>query len=518
MPILVHIGDSNTNGRPSWRMAYEREWLPKGGIFEGWTSYNLGQNGSILSDWATLEIANLSDPAYADLQPADYNGTDPGAGRLARAINADPGVIVLSLGTNDLNSPANRASIGTAANLRANLEALVEKLLEMTHARIILRMPQPFAHEDFLGITQWVDSEEAAEASARLRTVYLAWVGVNQRVTVYDSHKLFGLRCDDKTVDAQDPWGEGALIEDALHPRALGYRRVAQDIARMLAPGYGTPRIAVEPTAIPKDALWAVTLQCRQPALGGGTSAVVEFELSPSHVIAGGQGYVSFAADEDKLTPLADKPLIEAAKFLGRLSAFRELVAVPKKDKLLAYSHATGTTASLSALSIAQIVTNFTPHYAQLNVAAADLAGFGGGPVTFYVTDKSALPFASRHVVSTSMTGAEKIFGVPVLGDTIGGGSAIRKANGNSPVVTVYHQNQADGRYVNGPDNYAAPGKPVGTFTWAAWWQRATFAFDPVNYPAGSITLSATNDVLFAQQTAGTLADLGGGADLYFTT
>jgi lysophospholipase L1-like esterase len=144
--VLVQIGDSNTNGRAGWRAAYEAEWLASGEIFHGWTSYNLGQNGSILADWATTEIANVDNPTYSDLPPADYNGTDPGAGALARAINADPDVIILSLGTNDLNSVGGQAGIGTIENLRTNLALLVNFLLERTRATIILRMPQPLAY------------------------------------------------------------------------------------------------------------------------------------------------------------------------------------------------------------------------------------------------------------------------------------------------------------------------------------------------------------------------------------
>ena len=47
------------------------------------------------------------------------------------------------------------------------------------------------------------------------RNVYREWIGQHQRVEVYDSHQLFGERCYDKTVDAQDPWEQGPLIEDA---------------------------------------------------------------------------------------------------------------------------------------------------------------------------------------------------------------------------------------------------------------------------------------------------------------
>lgn len=518
--VLVHIGDSNTNGRPGYRSAYQYEWLGVGGIFEGWTSYNLGQNGSILADWATTEVANCDNPTYSSLPPADYNGTDPNAGRLARAINANPDVIVLSLGTNDLNSPVNRASIGVEATLRTNLATLIGFLLARTRAGILLRMPQPFAHEDFSGITGWVDAAECAEASRRLRQVYSEWIGVNPRVEVYHSHQaLFGNSCDNKAVNAQDPFGSGALISDSLHPSDLGYRRLCQQVAVQLNPAYPrSPIITIEPFAIPKDAVWSCTLQHRTTvALVGGTSAVVEMDFSPSAVLASSPAELPSSGGSSQPNTLAKASIVALSGKIAKLTAFRELLAVPKKNKVFAYSHATGVTVALTAYGIAQIVTAASPHYVQLTVQAANLAGFGGGAVTFYVTDPSAIPYTSPNVTQTSLITAGKAFFLPKTGGSFSSGSAQRKPTGSSPVVSIYLQNQADGRYVTS-ETFAAPGKLVGTFTWGAWGNYAAFVFDPTNYPSGSFTSAGTTEFLWAAVTTGSIStDFNNNVEIYLT-
>lgn len=520
--VLVHIGDSNTNGRPGWRLAYQYEWLAAGGIYEGWTSYNVGHNGSTLYNWATVEVANADNPSYSSLPPADYNLTDPGAGALARAINANPDLIVLSLGTNDENSPSNRATIGTEASLRTNLALLVNFLLDRTHASIVLRMPQPFAHEDFLGITQWVNAAEAQEASRRVRQVYGEWVGRNGRVIVYDSHTaLFGLSCDNKAVNAQDPYGGGSLIEDSLHPTGLGYRRIAQQIAMQLTASYPrTPNIVQNLPRIGESALWAVSLFVRESAVVSGTSVTVNVDLAPVNVISleGGDSFTAGGIPIKR--PVAQKHLIEAFERAGNLTAFRALMAVPKKGKVFAYSHATGTTTALTDYSLAQIITAVTPHYAQITFQSASMAGFGGGVVTFFVEDDSAIPFTNAIVTSVTMTGTPRYFGPALANASITAGRAIfRGYTVNAVEVSIYVSNIYYGQFADGTGTFAPPGKLVGTFTFVAgqYASVAPFVFDPTNYPAGKITVVG-NSYLTAILTSGNIAtDCNGALDLHFT-
>lgn len=519
--VMVHIGDSNTNGRPGWRSAYEHEWLAAGGIYEGWTSYNIGQNGSTLANWATVEVANADNPSYSSLPPADYNNvTNPGAGALARAINANPDLIVLSLGTNDENSPSNRATIGTEASLRTNLALLVNFLLDRTHSSIILRMPQPFAHEDFLGVTQWVNAAEAQEASRRVRQVYGEWVGRNGRVIVYDSHTaLFGLSCDNKAVNAQDPYGGGSLIADSLHPNDLGYRRIAQQIAMQLTASYPrTPNIVQNLPRICESAFWAVSLFVPGSAIVSGTSVTVNVDIAPANVIALESSFT--AGGSPTTRPVAQKHLIEAFERAGNLTAFRELMAVPKKGKVFAYSHATGTTTALTDYSLAQIVTAVTPHYAQITFQSASMAGFGGGVVTFFVEDAIAIPFTSTIVASVTMTATPRYFGPALANASITGGRAIfRGYTGNAVAVSIYVSNIYYGQFSDGTGTFAAPGKLVGTFTFVAgqYASVAPFVFDPTNYPDGKITVVG-NSYLTAILTSGNIAtDCNGALDLHFT-
>lgn len=518
--VLVHIGDSNTNGRPGYRNAYEAEWLAAGGIFDGWTSYNIGQNGSILADWATIEVANLDNPSYSSLPAADYNAVDPGPGMLARAVNANPNLILISLGTNDLNSPSGRATTGTEANLRANLAALVNTLLARTKAAILLRMPQPFAFEDFLGITEWEDAAEAAEASRRLRQVYSEWRNVNGRVEVYDSHgALFGNSCADKAVNAQDPFGQGALIADSLHPSDLGYRRLVQQIAMQLAPSYPrTPIATVAPVAIPQTALWSVTLWVRGSAAVSGTTFATDVDISPVNAILGAAGSTGYSPLQDRAVPLAgSNERARIASLLGNLAGYQQLMSSARKSSLVAYSWASGTTTALTNLVQNQIVTAAPPAYAQLTFSAASVTGLGGGWVTFYTSDPAAVPGATRSIVNTSIAAATKKFGVPALPAVIGGGVMYRTADGNTPAVSLYLQNQGDGRYVNGADDFAAPGKLIGIFTFVAWQNRAALVFDATHYPGNQISLTNTGEVLHAAVTTGTISDLGNVADIYLT-
>lgn len=523
--VLVHIGDSNTNGRPAWRVAYEADWLSTGGIFDGWTSYNMGHNGSTLAGWVSTGIPDALDPANAGYMPADYDGTDPDH-ELIRTINADPDVIIIRLGTNDLNSVANRALNGPEAVLRANLATLVHFLLARTKASIWLAMPQPLGGEDFItgavNITQWANDAETAEASRRLRVVYREWIGASDRVEVFDSHQaLFGDSCDDLAVDSQDPYlGAGnPLLVDSLHMSDLGYLRLAQMMSMQADPSYPrTPIFTIEPQTIPEDAVWSGTLYCHGAALGAVTTGLLDFDLSPSQVVGGH----ARASDSGSSQPhsLRQKRAIEDAAKTANLAVFRQILGVVDKTKLKAYNWANGTTYSLTNLTLSQIVTAGALHYATLSfTSGSTLSGLGAGPVTFYVTSDAAMPFARPRSITTSMTTTDRTFSAPYDSFPIRTGFATRKPHASTPVVTVYLQNQGDRRYVGAEGTFSAPGMALGTFTWTSLAARATFVWDPTNFPTGGPRTIAP-DWLEARVTTGSIATefSAVGPDLVFTT
>jgi len=518
---LVQFGDSNTFGRPGWAINYNQEWFSKDAIFEGWTNWNIGQNGSILSDWANAEIANADNPTYSSLPPVDSYAVnaDPGAGRLARGLNANPTLIIICLGTNDENSPSSRAGIGLEANLKINLNRLVNFLLIRTNAAIVLRMPQPFEPTDFLGVTQWVNAAEAQEASRRIRATYQSWIGRHSRVMVYDSHTLlFGNSCDNKAVNAQDPiLGAGhPLIGDSLHPTDLGYRRIQQQIAQMLRPNY--PRnlaFNLVPSDIPRNATWSATYYLRSTAPNAATSWLTEVEITPEAAQFGSHitnhftvnGLVNSVASFSR--PIAaTQPEVERLARVGNFSQFRELLNIPDKTNLKAYSHATRTITTLTNVSLSNITSGGLYPYAQMTFTGADLTGMGNGLVTLFTESESNVPFRPPNIVQFDYFGIARNIGPPSRPYTLRGGELTRFAYNTAITGTLYLCNIFDRRYLFGAENFAAPGKPIGTFTCGVLEERCSLVFDATNFPVGvRPTLSQASNFFHFAVTSGTLTD-----------
>jgi len=518
--VLVHVGDSNTNGRPAWRQAYEADWLAPGGIFQGWTSYNIGQNGTTLADWATTEITNADNPLYSSLAPQDYtNVQNPGAGRLARVINAKPDVIILSLGTNDLNNPGSRASIGTEANLRTNLAALVNFLLARTTATIVLRMPQPFAYEDFSGVTQWVNAAEAAEASRRLRQVYREWTGRHSRVEVYDSHAaLFGDSCDNKAVNAQDPWlASTPLIDDSLHFSWVAAIRMCSQIDSQLRGGINRSLVApkTNPDDVVRFATWATTLYTHQTA-GVTTSGSYVFSAGPDAVVAN-QRIGNFDNILARIGPLERlKQLVEITP-TASLVGLQELLNIPLQNLLFAYNHTSGTTVQITSVTLAGWQSNGTRQEPLLTITGPALAGLGGGRVTFYTTDPKNLPYTyGQNYFTTNMATTQQIVALPV-NYKIKSAKAYRINAIGTPVITLYVGNQPNGAWNDGVDNLPS-GKPVGTFTFTQYSSSpASLVFNATYYPSGVFTNSA-GSYLYLKITTGAIGtEFLGGASVIFS-
>lgn len=167
--VMTHIGDSRTYKIGVWGSIYPVAWFGKRGIFEGWTSYNMGANG------ASLAVHAASIAAGSQIEtPIDSDSTN-----LWRTVNANPQAIYFSLMTNDFRVGAGTATLAAVtATARTNFAACLNFLLARTSAVIILGMPPPiaFANPDPGGYTDCVNADDAAARSAAMRTLHLEWL------------------------------------------------------------------------------------------------------------------------------------------------------------------------------------------------------------------------------------------------------------------------------------------------------------------------------------------------------
>lgn len=329
--VISQIGDSNTdnvNGHPAWETAIDLEWFGVNAPLEGWTNYNIGNNGSSIVSW----VSNINGGSSATAVTTRGN---PWA-----AINADPDIIVVALGTNDFGLDANQATNGVLATARINFAKLLSFLLAGSRAAIWLRMPQPFAFENGTGIT-WADANEAADYSSRLRTLYQEWIGVNNRITVYDSHTdLFGLRVDDKTTDALDPVASAEMLEDSLHLTSTGYRRMAQRMTKQLVPSdRHNLKFTRTSSAIHMAQRFAVPCYISNSEVGG---TILTIRSEPQKLF---KGISSDLIGSAGTALLVDLPLLDAMFGGGHHSARGELLAYHVSTVKI-YFPGTGTTYS----------------------------------------------------------------------------------------------------------------------------------------------------------------------------
>jgi lysophospholipase L1-like esterase len=519
---VVQIGDSNTDGRPGWAIQSNYEWFGRGGAFEGWTNNNIGQNGSLLQNWV------LSIPSGDSTTPVDTRGS------LWAAVNAKPKVILFRLGTNDQNSPTNRATNGTLTTFRANMLTAVNFLLTHCDALIILVLPQPFAAEDFIvgaqNVTQWGTTSpyvgnvalDASDASGRMRQIYQEWQGRHDRVLVVDTHThLFGNSCDNKAVNAQDPWGQGALITDSLHMTDLGYRRLSELVANVLRPTLPyKPRSVAVPDTVVTNALWGGSLYCASRS--GNTLTLY---LNPQLVVGGDH---TLDIGSVRTVPVTRVDLAEAVDWANQVAVFRQLVNAGGGSGIPGFGGSvhlkfvsSGNEYVCDYVQNTNLVagTGSTPAYSQanlVNVSPALDVGDVSGIVRFWVTTPEAVPYAGWHRYEDLLVGVsagQTLGAAGVKND--GANLALKSVSGfrgsGTNVVTVELRvaNQSDGRYVlSGDANspYAA-GKTFAKLDFASGIYQGTATLDPNGY-FGTTTniILKRGEFVRAVVTSGTLA------------
>ena len=503
--IVAMIGDSNTNGRPGWQSAVDNEWKTFGGIFHGAIVYNNGANGSQLSGWVNNITAKVGDAR----NPANSGTTNPWD-----VVEGNPDVIIISLGTNDLNTPANQAA-GTVSVLRSNLKTLIDFFLVQTNAVIWLRMPQPFHWGEntdaFDYLTQFGSDTVAAECSSRLRTVYNEWANRHPRVLVYDSHKhLFGTSCNDKTVDSQDPLGYGRLIDDGLHPTDLGYRRITQQMAEQWnGKRWVQPTYPSWPSDLLENAVYSETIYVRQLDLA---NSLMSIDFKPEEWAFGKSAAFNNAGqtisnDQKYWCELYTKLTVH-----GMLKRLQSMGA--GADSIKIFCHKSGNTYSCSSIGYSSTVNTGGEYYITLSVPGVTfVSGDIGSLFTFYVTDPQAMPFrGSREAydLKCDLSASETVRMLTALPNNrlleFSYVTGIRQWNGGATEIEFRERNQDDGRYVGG-DGTWNNGKPICkltfgsagiyTPTWVTWYVE--------NYPSG-FYLGGDNSFLSVNVVTGTVS------------
>lgn len=504
--IVAMIGDSNTNGRPGWQSAVDNEWKTFGGIFHGATVYNNGANGSQLLGWVgniTAKVGDARNPANSETaNPWDI-------------VQGNPDVIIISLGTNDLNTPANRAA-NPIATVRANLKTFIDFFLTNTNAVIWLRMPQPFTwgegSDAFDYYTQFANDAEAASASGILRTVYREWANRHPRVLVYDSHKhLFGDSCNNKAVDCQDPLGFGtSLIEDGLHPTNLGYRRIAQQMAEQWAgKRWAQPTYPSWPSELLESSVYSETVYVRQIDLA---NSLVSIDFKPEEWAFGktaafNNAGQSISNDQKYWCELYTKLTVHG--IIKRLQAMGS-----GTNTIKIFCHKSGNTYSCSSINYSSTVNTSGEYYVTLSIPGVTfVSGDIGSLFTFYVTDPQAMPFRGNREaydisvqLTTGETGKVTLHTPNNRAIEFAFVDGIRTWNSGSTTVEFREHNQADGRYVGGDGTWNS-GKPICrmTFGSAGVYTPNYVTWYVENYPNGFF-VAGIGSFLSLQVVSGTIS------------
>jgi hypothetical protein len=503
--VLCQIGDSRTDIAVSaWAGTSAKALQGMGGVFEGWTSYNMGQNGQSLAGYfATIASGNQSDPP---INSASNN--------LWRTVNANPQAIIISLMTNDFRTGARTAQLpAKITTARANLAGVINFLLEKTSASIILRMPPPiaFANPDPGGYTDCLDADDAAARSAAMRMLHLEWLNVSDRVIVIDTHRhIYGYRLD-SVAAAVDPEGAGALMADTLHNTGLGASRECQVIERTINPavpytsGIITLGARTDVSPIFAIAQWAKTVVVQNSGAG-----YIDIVRNPLDKIA----RLSDAA------PLNHLPYVRLAAYYANLTDMKEIQRI---GSYFIYFHNTGETFG------PLLNTGFSDTPAggvwRLLVTGGPVAKTG--PATIYVTSENEMPYASGNGVDhcvISINGPQPLTvnamgaaslnllrGVKILGIP----ACTRSESVGAATIGIYRATGAGGDINVSSVNYPYPGIELGVLTIpngfrSSGFSGGNFAVNTTNFPSGIVSFTATSGtVISAKVLTGSLGLYG---------
>lgn len=487
--VMSMIGDSTTDnvfGRPGWQASCDIDWFGVGGCFEGWTNYNIGQNGSQLIGWVNAI--------------ASGDGSTPVTtrGNPWAAVNADPDIIMVSLGLNDERVPGARSTVGTLANMRANMATLVNFLLTNSKASIWLRMPNPMAFSPATFSEDWVDAQEARDTNAIIAQVYRDWIGVSDRVEVFDTFAVvYGAEYADNVTDPQDPYGGGDLLYDSLHPSDPGFRRIVQGMAKQVRtwdPLSPVKRKVSQDAH--RNAAWSRNFWIQNIENAGGAH-LISIKGNPQHLLIGQTSIAGLEVSDDTSIDDTPKKWTERTEDLfinANIAALKDMFALCGKAPLKIYSHRTGRIYSITTMSYSSTVTNpggdkYSKFLLNNGLGLTFDAGTDrtAGMFTFYVEQPWQRPGFQEHPIYCSLTPTEAddfvgFNNIDGLGIEIARGIATRKIVGAGFcevfLVTV--------------NNGVVTGTRIGAFTWSNGLAIADFVPDATNYPAGTVKIAAS--------------------------
>jgi len=405
---IVWVGDSNFNGRPGHRTAYEAHLFCDECPMSGITSYNIGKNGSTLDGW----VNGIRTTSFQDSILADFTTTsNPTNANIWRVKNGDitgakPGLVFISLGTNDIRNDANRASIGTESELRANLDTLVNFLLDSTAVNVSLWIPPPIGHiDDGSFPTEFTDSTEAAAYSAILRKVYLEWQGVHPRVDVYDTHAdIFGTSLGTVANGPTDPAGTALLFDDNLHPSTIGFIRRIQGFIKQIDPGadIATRKTYVIPKEFYQEAKWGRVFYMRTNRT---SNSLLELEANVQASLLGND-YTLNNQDSGPAKQIIDN---ESNTFFGAEPIYQEILwlSTNDPDTTFIYFLKSGNQYAATSINHNQYVAG-PPDWFQMTFNGASITE-EAGPVLIYHKKTASIPFGSAaggEVNTAANTGA----------------------------------------------------------------------------------------------------------------
>ena len=517
--VLVDLGDSNIGGRPGWRDAILREVRHPRGRFANWTHHNTGVSGYTLNGIITSLASGNQNAAPVDVDPSV-----PATlwdGNVWAAINAflnvdKGGIIRLSLGYNDLGLKSHRDTFDRINTFGAALDQVVYALLTiLPRVGIQLLTPAPFVGEDFIqggNVTDWLSMSldgtidgGAARASEVVRSAYLSWVGKHPRVQVWDSAELFGTRIDDKAVNGQDPEGQGALMDDSLHPSGLAMRRVNQISMRLLGQsrwrqGTGTN---ISTADMNLNTFWGAWFFTGQSGSIQGSNSRLSFTGSKESLHLEAETF-SARRTADCRVPAHMLDAAEFALMNGQFGDPRRLLDM-KRDVKLRFLNS-GNEYTATGVTLSQIGTSpegyprFIIDFLNCTIAAGDLAQFQ--PVYIYTTSRAGVPYQNLNAQFNICAGNDGSSGQLLATGGIANPYNFdwyptvfnfqRGIGTNAIDVKLYAQNQSDGRLVDGPLNSGtAPGMIVAEGTINNGVFHGALTLNATNWPNGFLFKSS---------------------------
>jgi hypothetical protein len=388
----------------------------------------------------------------------------------------------------------------------------------------VLITPQPYAGEDFIAggfNTSWAsDSPDgtidtnAAYRSSLIRAAYLAWTNRHPRVAVWDSAELFGTSCNDKTVNSQDPEGQGALLDDSLHYSALAGRRIVQYLTRFL--GFSNKRVdtnsAISNITLNNDVFWGRWFNYNGLS-NNGADSLITIRGSQEHIFT--QTALSHRRTANLLMPKHVIDDAEIAYRIGDRGFMRGILGLTRDIKL--YFPASGNTYTILGvvLSVAQTNGDGTREFVTRLVGIL-LGGLEAtsGLAFIYTTSEQGVPFLRRSA-GFSIDGSAGGGGIhnPYPVDWIPTAFSFQRGVGTNQIdVKIYAEGGAsDGRLVDAAvpgSPHAAPGAIVAEATLNnGIYSSDAMSLNAANWPNGFLFKSTYR--LVGRVTSGTLVGLG---------